>query len=78
MSVLIVLIVMGNNMGWQIKPQSTQKSHRGNHKIFTCIAKAQEFLSLHKESWIVQTVFSDKEGFSEWKVYFADYEGMVA
>jgi len=30
------------------------------------------------KDWIVQTVFSDKEGFSEWKVYFADYEGMVA
>lgn len=65
-------------MGWKIIPQSLVKKHRGNHKVFTSYEKAKAFLDQHKDSWITQTVWDDREGFSEWKVFFADYEGMAA
>lgn len=60
-------------MGWQIQHQSTSKAHRGSHKVFIDYAKAQSFLSQHKNSYLVQSVFANE---IEWKVYFADYEGM--
>jgi hypothetical protein len=48
------------------------KSHRGNHKVFSNYQKAKEFLDANKDAWIVQTAWSETDGFSEWKVYFAD------